>query len=246
MASQYSVGLYSTTTNLTDKTTLNPAMELLQDIYHEALRWYNLPFTALFGLVLIYWAFQVVFGLFGAVFDFGFDGDVDFDSANDSVLGRFSYALSDGEAPFMWALTFFITLAWAAMMALNYFFNPVSVWGIGIAIMAGSLAVAIYITRIVMRTCARLFRKLFGIRPQNESFIGAIGIVTTSEVNEKFGEIEINHHGVPCRFNVQIPAGERPLLKGDHARILKKSPDNRVFIVALTHEDPRLPEEVSK
>lgn len=217
-------------------------MDLLQQIYEEALRWYNLPFTVLFGLVLLYWAIQIVLGLFGAAldFDFDFDGDVDPDAVESSFLGRFSHSLSEGEAPFMWSLTFFISLMWASMMTLNHFFNPVSVWGIGIAIMAGSMAVALYITRLVMRFFSRLIRKVIGMTPQKESFIGAVGVVITHEVNDRFGEIEINHDGVPCRFSVEVEDGQSPLLKGEMAKILRRSTGRGSYIVAATDEAPRL------
>ncbi|WP_309385761.1 hypothetical protein [Cerasicoccus frondis] len=219
-------------------------MELLQQLYDEALRWYNLPFTILMGLVLIYWAFQIIGGLFGAVFDFDFDFDADgeIDPSEVGLMGRFSYALSDGEAPFMWSLSFFIALMWGTMMLLNHFFNPVSVWGIGIAIMAGSMAIALYITRIFMRFCARLFRNLFGVTPQNETFIGAVGIVLTAEVTEKYGQLEIDHNGVPCRFNVVLDDGAEILTRGDHAKIVGKDASGKSYRITKTSETPHLVE----
>lgn len=217
-------------------------MDLLQDIYHEALRWYNLPFTILFGLVLIYWAFQTIGALFGAVidFDFDFDGDGHVEGAEESLFGRFAYALSDGEAPFMWALSFFITLIWASMMALNHFFNPLSVWSIGIAIIAGSLALALYLTRKFMIFSARIIRRIIGMTPQKESFIGEIGVVVTGEVTEKYGQIEIDHAGVPCRFSVELMPGADPLQKGDFARIVRKGETGKTYLVEKTAEQPRL------
>ncbi|WP_309400247.1 OB-fold-containig protein [Cerasicoccus maritimus] len=219
-------------------------MELLTQIYDEAIRWYNLPFSVLFGLVLIYWAFQLIGGLFGLVFDFDFDfdGDGDIDPSEAGLMGRFSYALSDGEAPFMWALSVFITLMWGMMMLLNHFFNPISVWGVGIAIMAGSMAIALYITRMFMRFCARVFRKLFGVTSQKETFIGAVGVVITAEVTDKYGQVELDHHGVPCRFNVVLENEAEVLVKGDYAKITSKNPNGKTYLVTKTNEEPHLVE----
>lgn len=223
-------------------------MDLLEQIYTEATRWYNLPFTIMLGLVLLYWTLSILGSIFGAAFDFDLDvdGEGGVDSDGSGFFARFSRALSDGEAPFTVSLTFFITLMWSAMMLLNYFFNPVSVWGIGIAIMAGSLAIAWYVTRVVMRFFARLIRRIFGITSQKETFIGAVGTVTTGEVTDSFGEIVVSHDGVPCKFSVQLDAGEHLLSKGDHAKIVRKSDDGRRYIVIATEEAPHSAEEGGK
>lgn len=219
-------------------------MDLLQQIYDEAFRWYNLPFTVLMCLVLIYWTLNIIGGLFGAAFDFDFDFDADADLDPEAAGGFFSTfarALTDGEAPFMVAVSFFTTLMWASIMTLNHFFNPASVWAIGIAIMAGSLALAIYVTRMFMRFFARLFRKIFGITPQKENFIGAVGVVVTGEVTEKFGQIELNRGGVPILFNVDLLPGSPPLVKGDFARIVSKGRAGKTWLVEKTAEEPHLP-----
>jgi len=217
-------------------------MDLLKEIYEEAFRWYNLPFSVLFCLVLIYWMLNAIFGLFGAVLDFDFDFDADAadPEAAGGFMSSFSRALSDGEAPFMVAVSFFTTLMWATMMTLNWFFNPKSVWLIGIAIMAGSLAVAIYVTRLFMRFFVRLFRKIFGMTPQKENFIGAVGVVTTSEVTERFGQIQLDRGGVPILFNVDLLPGSPPLAKGDYARIVSKGRAGKTWLVEKTAEEPHL------
>ncbi|WP_200163130.1 hypothetical protein [Cerasicoccus arenae] len=174
------------------------------------------------------------------------DLDTDVDTEGGTVLGKFSRVLSDGEAPFTVALSFFAFLMWGMMMTLNHFFNPASVWAIGMAIMAASLAVALFITRAIMRFLSRLIRKIFGITPQNESFIDAIGVVITSEVTETFGQIEVYHDGVPCRFSVDLFPGSEPLIKGDYAKIVRKGRKGKTYLVVKTVEEPSLPKGNSK
>ncbi|MGE9294721.1 MAG: hypothetical protein ACQKBV_00320 [Puniceicoccales bacterium] len=214
-----------------------PDMELLQQLYDEALRWYNLPFTILLGIVLCYLALKVFLTLCGAAFDFDFDGDLN--GEPDGLFSRASSALTDGEAPFWVGVSFFAFLAWTSMMVLNTIFNPASVWAIGIAIMAACAALALFITRAILRFVGRLIKRVAGMTPQDESFIDEIGVVVTGEVSEKFGQVEIRHNGVPITFNAQLLPGSTPLTKGDYARIVKKGSEGKTYMVEKTAEAPK-------
>lgn len=216
------------------------AMNALEQITTEAMRWYNLPFTVLLGLLLAYWALKILLGLFGAAFDFDLDADVDPESVEEGFFSRASQSLSDGEAPFTVALTFFAFSTWGLMMVLNHFLNPASVWAIGLAIMAAGAAAALFVTRLLLRFAARQMRRMIGMTPQHESFIGAIGEIVTGEVTESFGQIEIQHDGAPCRLNVDLAPGSEPLTKGHRARIVSVGREGKTYLVVKADGPPPL------
>ena len=63
---------------------------------------------------------------------------------------------------------------------------------------------------------------------------GVIGQITTSEVTDTFGQMEINSENEPeMRVNVRTNPGET-LSRGDAAKIISFNNSNGTFLVELT------------
>ena len=63
---------------------------------------------------------------------------------------------------------------------------------------------------------------------------GIIGSITTSEVTEKFGQMEIRQNNEPeMTINVRTKPGKK-LGKGDAAKIISYDNSNGTFLVELT------------
>src|SRR5689334_13025861 len=96
------------------------------EVFSEAIRPINLPFTILLGIVVLYWILVAV-GAFGL--DFGADGDIDADAGADIAdadAGWFSHFLNFinvGEVPITIVLSFLTLSAWFLSIVVNYYWT---------------------------------------------------------------------------------------------------------------------------
>jgi len=81
---------------------------------------------------------------------------------------------------------------------------------------------------------AMLFRKPPPENIRREEMYGLIGRITTSEVTDTFGQMEIKLENEPeMRINVRTNPGES-LTQGDAAKIISFNNSNGTFLVELT------------
>ena len=223
----------------------------------ESVNYVNLPATTLMIMVLLYWL-MIIIGVFGFdAIDLDFDADVDVDISPEIDGGAVSTAPSTsfggntttgnegflrsvfeyfylGEVPIVIVISFLALYFWMATLATNHYFNvdqnliPSLLWMIPNTI--GTLV----LTRYSMIPFAIIFRKPPDEDKKREDMLGLVGVVTTSEVTEKFGQMELEkENGVEITLNIRTRPGVK-LGKGEAAKIMSFDYNAGTFLVELT------------
>lgn len=200
----------------------------------------NLPASFLLGLVLLYWL-MVILGVLGMdAFDLDLDADLDFDVEADvdghfegSVFGKVLDFFHLGDVPIMIVASFFVLNMWIITIVSNHYFNPEFSWLVLGMWIVPNLVVSLMITKVILLPLATIFKNSDSQQKLRTEMIGQVGVVKTSEVNERFGQIEIQQDGPPIVLNVTASAG-RTLGQGDAARIVAYDANQDRYIVELS------------
>lgn len=228
------------------------------ELWQHAISPLNLPFTALFGLVMLYWV-MVILGFLDmdhAHADVGVDGHVEghldvhgeghFDSHADGdvhadhpgmVSGFFQF-LHMGEMPFMIVVTILSVILWAGSVLLNYFFNPDA-----ILMKAAMIFVPLFVGAVIVTHFAALpFKKMYQLMEKDydshQPVVGQVGKVVTTEVTSDFGQVQIIRNGAPVTVNART-SGAAKLSKGEEALVTEKNKEKNTFLV-VKYEQPNL------
>ena len=155
-------------------------------------------------------------------------------TGNDGIFRQVFDFFYLGEVPIVIVGTFFALAFWVATIMTNHWYNqeqhllPSLLW------LIPNLIFSLVVTRIAMIPFIEIFKRPPPENKTREEMCGLIGRVTTSEVTEKFGQLEDKPDNEPeMILNVRTLPGER-LGKGDTAKIISFNNDNGTFLVELT------------
>lgn len=204
------------------------------ELFQESIQWANLPYTAMLGLVLAYWLLVILGALdidFGD-FDIFPDVEPDLDAGVPSQAGWLAGVLQFlnlGQVPFMIVASFMVMSLWAGAMIANHY------WHIPGLVLALLLFIPNFLVAcIVTHFCARPFRKLFKeLNRQGEEQLpitGRMGKVITSEVNDHFGQVEIQTEGAPIVISARTSSGES-YTKGESVVVVEELESESSFRV---------------
>lgn len=207
------------------------------EVFSEAIRPINLPFTILLGVVVLYWTLVAV-GAFGL--DFGADGDIDADvgmDAADSEIGWFSHLLNFinvGEVPITIVLSFLTLCVWILSIVVNYYWTAGSM-SLGLAALLPIFAVSAVVTRYLTLPFRPLMRAM-NREPEHLPIVGRTCLITTSEATPQFGQAQIATKGAPILINVRT-LEEQPLPRGTTGLVVRKDDAKDVFYVVPVSSD---------
>ncbi|MEL7495963.1 MAG: hypothetical protein AAFN77_00030 [Planctomycetota bacterium] len=123
---------------------------------------------------------------------------------------------------------------WVTSVVLNHFFNPELTFNGSLIWSIPSMIVAVGLTRLAVMPIAAIARKSKPEDRTRKSMVGLVGRVTTSEVTETFGQMEVKiPHEPELRINIRIAKGPS-LGKGDAAKIISYNYVNDTYLVELT------------
>ena len=204
------------------------------EIFHESIRWGNLPYTLLLGLVLIYWLLVILGALDIDLGDFDFFGDVDTDldttiPTETGWLAGVLQFLNLGQVPTMIVVSFMTISLWAGSIILNHYWNIPSTW-ILMALSIPNLLIAGVITHFCARPFRRLFKELNREGEETLPITGRYGKVITSEVNNHFGQVEIETEGAPLVISARAPEG-KIYPKGESVVVVNEIASESSFLV---------------
>jgi Protein of unknown function (DUF1449) len=200
--------------------------ESLQDCFQAV----NLPFTILLLLFILYWVLTIA-GFVGTdLFDIDFDADAGSDPTNVEGVGvGLLKFLHFGEVPVMVIGTIFAFCMWASMLTANHYFNQNYSWLMAIVLFGPCAALSLIVGKILLLPIAPLFRSLDPKQIENENIIGRSCIVTTSEVNDRFGQAEVESVGAPVVVQVRSKSG-RVFLKGQTLRLTQYDQESNTYL----------------
>jgi hypothetical protein len=221
----------------------------MSELISEAIALHNLPATLLLALIVGYWLL-VLFGIADSdtePMDLDGDGVADVSSSPNGLwptCGRFLYL---GQVPLMIVVSFMAVSLWVISMISNYYLNGEPGHrsaGVAVLLLIPNALVSLLITRIA----ATPFRKLFSTMDKGSTEVEAIidreAIVTTAQVDERYGQVAIATGAAPLLVNARTAPGDPPLLKGTTVRIRSAGPDHAFYFVEpcpSTQPTPSLP-----
>lgn len=191
-------------------------------------------FTILLGLVAIYWSTVIVAGL---------DVDIlDLDASLDVNASETLTALGLRGVPLTVWLSFFVLIAWVAMLLGSVVVGPWLAAATGSFVSSALIAVAGMTASAVLTSFAvRPVRKLFAapVGPKNLALVGKVCTVTTMRVDGGFGQAEIHDGG--AGLLVQVRSVEpNDLTRGSHALVFEYDADEGVYHVTEVEHGPDL------
>lgn len=207
------------------------------EFINETFQLVNLPATGLLILCLLYWLMVIVgaIGVDAIDLDFDADVDVDIDGDFDSSAGGFSsFAefMHLNHVPIVIVGSLFAIMFWAASFISNHMLNPTGNSWIGLGLLSINVPACLLLTRTLIGPFAEGFKPK-ELDKTRDSMIGLIGVVTTSEVTQMFGQVSIKRDGPEIAINARTLAGKPELGKGDAARIIEYDYEKDTYLVEL-------------
>lgn len=123
---------------------------------------------------------------------------------------------------------------WISSIGFNTFFNESNSFGVSLLWIIPNIIVALLITRVVVIPAAAIGRKTGPDDHSRQNMIGIVGVVTSSRVTERFGQLEVRRNNEPeISLNVRVAPGQQ-LTKGDAAKIVSYNNQDGTFLVEIT------------
>lgn len=206
----------------------------MREIWEQAILAYNLPFTILLGLVILFWLLT----LFGAVssdsLDAGVDADPDLDgdasqlSEMPAVLLRLVNA---GYVPVTVVLSILILVMWIVSITFNYYFNPghSSLMALGFA--AAAFVLGVIATKLITQPLVPFMRRLKAAE-NAAPVIGEVGIVRSIRLDSEFGQVEVERpDGAPALLNARLGPDGEPVPRGTEVAIVSYDDAKGIYLV---------------
>lgn len=226
----------------------------MTELFTEAFRLVNLPFTILLILVVLYWLLVAV-GALGpggdgdvdahveAGHDVDADHDGDFDGLHHQVdghghghghhegswWGNTLKFVNLGDVPAMVVLSVLILSMWSFGIIANRY------WTGGSSLLAAgflgiNLVVSVIVTRYATLPLKPLFRMLHKQYDEPVKIVGQHCRIVTSEATPDFGQAEIATTGAPILIHVRT-LNDAVLRRGDVAVVVREDADRRIFFI---------------
>jgi hypothetical protein len=161
-------------------------------------------------------------------------------TGNDGFLKSVFEYFYLGEVPIVIVGTFIVLFLWIFTYLTNHHWNPDKSLWVAAGWFVPNLIVSLILTRYTMIPFAIIFRKPPPENKTREEMYGRVGKVTTSEVTDKFGQIELKLVNEPeMTLNVRTKPGNM-LGKGDAAKIISYDHTNGTFLVELTKWEKKI------
>lgn len=212
------------------------------ELFQAAILPHQFLLSLLLALVVSYWLLVLLGALdFEADLpdDLGADGD-----AHGSIDSPHGHGMSTGGAwlatgrffgfsqvPLVVWLSFLVLFLWFGSLALNEWYNPTENLLQAIWLLLPNLLGSLIMTKLVTFPVARLFKAMGDADSEAEEVIGRTGVITSTEADASYGQLEITTSNVPLLVNVRTEPGVAPLKRGDSAKVISAGPDNIFYLI---------------
>ncbi len=169
------------------------------------------------------------------------DGVADVSSSPNGLwptCGRFLYL---GQVPLMVVVSFIAVSVWMISMLSNYYFNGESGHrsaGVAVLLLIPNVLISLVITRIAAAPFRKLFSAMDKPSTEGEAVIDREAIVTSAQVDERYGQVAIATGAAPLLVNARTQHGGPPLIKGTTVRISSSGPEHAFYFVEPSHSNP--------
>lgn len=189
---------------------------------------YSIPL----GVCLIFWVFSL-FGLFDFVevnFDSDIDADVDAGGGFAGLLATFGLA----GVPITLSFSLLFLFAWSFSLCSDAWLLSWLPQGMvhdtaGLGVLVVSFVLAVYITGKITRPLSKLF--VTHEARSNRSLLAKYCQITSSRVDEKFGQAKVEDGGAGLIISV-CAAVPNDFKRGDTALIYQYDPDKNLYFIS--------------
>ncbi|MHA3774283.1 hypothetical protein ACXR0O_22385 [Verrucomicrobiota bacterium sgz303538] len=222
------------------------------EVFSEAIRPINLPFTVLLSVLVLYWSL-VALGALGL--DFGahtdIDGHVDTDLHVDSDVhvdhdldtgdahsdwsSHLLGFINIGEVPITIVLSIMTLCMWVLSIIVNYYWTG-GLLLLGVAALIPIVLISAVVTRYLTMPFKPLMRALNREGDEHLPIVGRTCQISTSEANAQFGQAKIDTKGAPIVINIRMLEGG-PLPRGATALVVRQDRSKDIFYVVPVSSD---------
>lgn len=151
------------------------------------------------------------------------------DAAHGPVRAALQF-LNFGDVPSMIVVSILTLSFWTFSMVGNHYFNNGSLVRAALLLVPNFL-ITVALTKILTTPLKKLFTELNRDFDEHKPIIGRTCTIITSEVNDQFGQAQIETSGAPLVINVRTYGGA-VFSKGEPALIIKEEKDTQIYTVA--------------
>jgi hypothetical protein len=234
----------------------------MSELLTESIRWVNLPFTVLLGIVVVYWLFVAI-----GFADSGFHGDsggdlggfhkeldlnkelgtdggaIHKEAGGGHDVGWFGHTLTFlnvGAVPLTFVVSVLALCLWTGSLLINRYLTGGSPL-LALAFLLPNLAASVVATKLITQPFRPLFRLLLREGPDETPVIGQRCKIVTSEATPDFGQAEVVTTGAPLLLNVRTMNDAR-MVRGDQAAIVRHDAERGIYyITPLPDSDTQTP-----
>lgn len=210
----------------------------MQELFQVALHPFNLIYTVLMALVILYWLSVILGAVDMSAIDLDVDMDVDMDVDADTdiaVGGWLASALHFfhfDRLPFMLVMSIVISTAWSMTILTNHYWSHYSL-PYALALAAPILLVAFVLAKLLSYPLIPLFTRINTAAVAVE-YVGMQCRIKLPPNTNRFGQGSVYHDGDQLLVNIK---SEHPLSTGQQTVIIGKTEDKRYWLVEPL-EDP--------
>lgn len=221
----------------------------MQEFLHIILGFPTVAFTAMMGVVILYWltviAGVVDLDLFDldadidADVDLDVDADVDLDADADVDAGGVSGVVGVLDVlgligvPLTISISLFTFYTWCATFLASYVLGAGKTPLSGVmqaGVLVASLVGSLVLTSISVRPLRPLFRSKVGARAA-EALVGATVKVVSGQVDASQGRAEMQLEGSTVNLSIRCHTSPNTLTRGDEALIISYNTEQHTYTV---------------
>lgn len=207
-------------------------VRLVKEIFEQAILPYNLPFTILLGLVILFWLLTVVgfLGMDSLDPDIDLEGD-DFDGNLGDLPAAMLRVVNAGMVPLTVVLSILVLTMWIGSMILNYYFNPNHSGLLAAGLFLAVFALGVIATKIITQPLVPLMRKLKAAE-NAAPVIGEVGVVRSIQIDSTYGQVEVERpDGASALLNARLGLDCEPVSRGTTVAIISCDETSGVYLV---------------
>lgn len=206
----------------------------MKEIWEQAILAYNLPFTILLGLVILFWLLTLLGAVSSDSLDVGVDADADLDG-DASHLSEIPAALlrlvNAGYVPVTVVLSILILVMWIVSITFNYYFNPGHNSMVALGFAAAAFVLGVIATKWITQPLVPFMRRLKAAE-NAAPVVGGVGIVRSIRLDSEFGQVEVARpDGAPALLNARLRPDADPVSRGTEVAIVSYDDAKGIYLV---------------
>ena len=213
----------------------------MKELWEQAILPYNLPFTILLGLVVVYWLLT----LLGAIGLDSVDADLDVhvhDVHDGGHLGDIPATMlrvvNAGAVPLTVVLSILVLTLWMFSIVLNFYFNPGHSMLLAGGFFLAAFILAVVATKIITQPLVPFMRRLKAAE-DTAPVLGEVGIVRSIQIDSSYGQVEVERpDGAPALLNARLGPDSEPVLRGNPVAIISMDEASGIYLVRALPVSP--------